>query len=295
MPIVRFTKFWPELGIEAMAERATSLGYDGFDLAVREGHAVSPSNVAEVLPRAVRHWQAQGLVCPLVTAGVDTVDASTATSRRLFRAAGNAGVSNIKIGYFQYVPGESFQTVWDKAKRQLQGFERLSRDTGVRSLCHTHSGLCLGSNCSGLRHLLEDCDPQWVGAYPDLGHLAVNGEDARIGLAMLEGRIGALAAKDAHHVKDPRPDARARYADCFVPLGEGAAEVEAALRVLESMDFNGPISVHTEYTVDQSVIETVGGIDHTDNAQMQRENGEVQDLAYLRDVQTRIRNKDLNA
>ena len=42
------------------------------------------------------------------------------------------------------------------------------------------------------------------------------------------------------------------------------------------------MSVHTEYTADQGVIETVGGIDASKSAQALRERGEVEDLAYLR-------------
>lgn len=287
MQVIRFTKFWPELTVEQMGERAAGLGYDGFDLAVRDGHPVTPGNIGEVLPRAMRVWETHGLGCPLITAGVDCNDPADPAAIRLFEHAGEAGVANIKIGYFQFQPGSDFGQAWDSARRAMSGFEALARRTGVRALYHTHSGLVLGSNCAGLRHLLEGLDPALVGAYPDLGHLAINGEQAAMALAMVEPYIGALAAKDARHIPATSgdggsADARAGFVDGFVMLGEGAAEVEEAIEFLKERRFAGPLSVHTEYTMDQEVIATVGGVDASDQAKALRERGEVQDLAFLR-------------
>ncbi|MGI9336042.1 MAG: sugar phosphate isomerase/epimerase family protein, partial [Gammaproteobacteria bacterium] len=207
MHIVRFTKFWAGMSAQAMGERAAALGYDGLDLAVRPGHAVAVDNVSVALPDAVRGWRALGVECSMITAEVSLTDASAGGARTLFRAAAESGVPRIKIGYFQYAPGSSFDTAWEAARRALEGFEELARETGVQAMVHSHGGLCLGSTCAGLRHLLEGFDPAFIGAYPDLGHLAIGGEDPRIGLAMLRGSLAAVAAKDARHVRDTRPDA----------------------------------------------------------------------------------------
>ena len=268
-----------------MAEKAITLGYDGFDLAVRPGHPVNPGNISAELPRATRRWGEAGLSCPLITADVTCTDGHEPGAQELFTVAGECGVEAIKIGYFQFRPGDDFEATWDAARRGLASFERLAQRSGVRALYHTHSGLCLGSNCAGLRHLLEDFDPTCLGAYPDLGHLAVNGEDVRMGLAMLGARLGALAAKDARHIELDQPSAQSKFADGFVPLGEGAAEVDAAIDYLAKHRLDVPISVHTEYTQDQAVIQTVGGIDASDHAETLRERGEVADLAYLRTLE----------
>ncbi|MGI9335851.1 MAG: hypothetical protein ACR2RL_22110, partial [Gammaproteobacteria bacterium] len=87
---------------------------------------------------------------------------------------------------------------------------------------------------------------------------------------------------DARHVRDTRPDARATHAPAYVPLGEGAAPLADAVRLLRQWQFRGPVSVHTEYTTDQSVVATVGGADESEAADRLREQGEIEDLKLLR-------------
>ena len=282
MQLVRFTKFWDDLSVRQLGERASELGYDGLDLAVRDGHAINSANVTQELPGALRAWRDLGVDCPMISSSTDLTDPDAAAAVTLFEAAAAAGVPRIKIGYFKFNPGDSFEELWSLARRRLEGFERLSRKTGVQTLYHTHSGQCLGSNCAGMRHLLQDYDPVQVGAYVDLGHLAINGEDVQIGLAMLRDRLSAIGGKDARHFPDERPDRRARFADGFVLLGQGAAEWPEAIKLLEAWGFNGPITIHTEYTTDQEVIGTVGAGEYTPEAIALRARGEVEDLAYLR-------------
>ena len=282
MQLVRFTKFWEDLSVRQLGERARELGYDGLDLAVRDGHALNIDNVTDELPGAVRAWRELGVDCPMISSSTDLIDPDAADAVTLFEAAAAAGVPRIKMGYFKFTPGDSFEELWSMARRRLDGFERLSRRTGVQTMYHTHSGQCLGSNCAGMRHLLQDNDPRQVGAYVDLGHLAINGEDVQIGLAMLRDRLSAIGGKDARHFPDERPYRRARFADGFVLLGQGAAEWPEAITLLEAWGFSGPITIHTEYTTDQEVIGTVGAGEYTPEAIALRARGEVEDLAYLR-------------
>ncbi len=283
MQFVRFTKFWEGLSVEQMGDRAATLGYDGLDLVVRDGYAVTPSNAAQGLPKAVRHLEGLGLTCPLVTADVSLTDATAKGAPRLFAAAADAGVTAIKLGYFVYEPGADFEAVWTRAKRSLSHFESLSQRTGVRSVYHTHNGLCLGSNCAGLRHLLEGFDPQLIQAYVDPGHLAVNGEDVRIGLPMLRDRLAVLAGKDADHAKGLHSAEFAPFVDRFVPVGQGAAQWREAMGILIDWNWQGVVSVHTEYTADQAIIQTVGGRDDSGAIREMRELGEESDLKTLRE------------
>ncbi|MDE2904335.1 MAG: TIM barrel protein [Chloroflexota bacterium] len=286
MQLVRFTKFWEDLNVRQLGECARELGYDGLDLAVRDGHAISSANVTDELPGSVRTWRELGVDCPMISSSTDLTDPDSDDAKTLFEAAAAAGVQRIKIGYFKFSPGDSFEDLWSLARRRLEGFERLSRRTGVQTMYHTHSGQCLGSNSAGMRHLLQDYDPAHVGAYVDLGHLAINGEDVQMGLAMLRDRLSAIGGKDARHFPDERPDRRARFADGFVLLGQGAAEWPEAMALLESWGFDGPITVHTEYTTDQDVIGTVGAGEYTPEAIALRARGEVEDLAYLRGLRS---------
>ena len=154
MQLVRFTKFWEDLSVRQLGERARELGYDGLDLAVRDGHPINIDNVTDELPGAVRAWRELGVDCSMISSSTDLIDPDAADAVTLFEAAAAAGVPRIKMGYFKFTPGDSFEELWSLARRRLDGFERLSRRTGVQTMYHTHSGQCLGSNCAGMRHLL---------------------------------------------------------------------------------------------------------------------------------------------
>ena len=49
-------------------------------------------------------------------------------------------------------------------------------------------------------HLIKGFDPQYVGAYPDFGHLALDGEDWAMGLAMIRDYISVVGIKDAYYL-----------------------------------------------------------------------------------------------
>ena len=282
MQIILFTKFFETLAPEALGEHVAGLGYDGLDLTVRPGYPINPDNVRSVLPPAARQWAELGLSCPMITAPTELNDPKHADAIAIYEAAAEAGVQVIKTGYFTFKPGMHYWNAVDHARRQLEGFEALSARTGVKSLYHTHSGAVLGSNCAGLMHLLQGRDPAHVGAYLDPGHLAVGGEDIDMAFAMCTDYLTAVAAKDARHEADPRPDAPAPYGRAFVYLGDGAAPWDRVLELLAERQFDGPLSVHTEYTTRQDVIATVGGKDQSADAEAIRARGAVQDLKFLR-------------
>ena len=288
MKLVRFTKFWAGLTPQEMGKRSRDLGYDGLDLAVRAEHPINPQNVATALPIAITVWKDLGIECSMMSAGTDVNDPTADEAIALFHSAAAVGIARIKIGYFTYTPGHEFGDTWTHARHMLDGFEALSRETGVQTIYHTHSGRCLGSNCAGLRHLLEDYGPVLVGAYVDLGHIAINGEDIQLGLPMVRDRLAVIGAKDARHVPDKQPERRAPFADGFVFVGQGAAEWPEAIALLNAWGFDGPITIHTEYTSNQDVISTVGAGDNSAEAEAMRSTGEIQDLLYLRSLMASV-------
>ncbi len=282
MQVVIFTKIFQELGVEETGERVKGLGFDGVDLAVRPGFCVSPANAPDVLPGAVQTWSDMGLAAPLISLAVDANDPSDPETIGVFEAAGEAGVDLIKIGYFPYAVGDDYWSLVSGARSALDGFAELSERTGVRTVCHTHSGPNLGSNCAGLVHLLQGFDPKLIGAYVDMGHMAVEGEDDEMGLAMVKDHVSAIGAKDARFIELEDPNAPAAWGKHFVFIGQGATPWNRVLTLLHSWGFDGPFSVHGEYTSDQTVIATVGGLDMAQEAQRLRSEGIEADLAFLR-------------
>jgi len=262
MQIVLNSKFFRTLDVHALAGKARELGFDGIDVSVRPGHPVNLVNVATALPRAVAAWTAEGLTCPLATAPVTLIDPDAPEAEPLYAGCGAAGVPRVKIGFFPYRPGEEYWTLVDAARRALEGFARLGERHGVQTVYQVHSGPVLGSNCAGLMHLLRGLDPRWSGAYPDLGHMLLDGEDYPMGLAMLREHLSIVGVKDAYHA--PRPaGSQPPFAPRFVKLGSGAVNWRRALGALKGLGFDGTFSVHTEYDFDEAVIRQVGYADTT--------------------------------
>ena len=102
MKIILNSKFFSELSVERLGEKAAELGYDGIDLNIRPGHSVDPDNVTEVLPGAIKVWEGQGLVCPLATAPVTMTDPQAPEVERMYAACAEAGVPRIKIAFWKF-------------------------------------------------------------------------------------------------------------------------------------------------------------------------------------------------
>lgn len=279
MQIILNSKFFADLAVEQLGRKARELGYDGVDLCVRPGHPVHPENVETALPAAVRHWQEEGIACPMVTAPVTRNDPHAPEVPRLFAGCAAAGVPRLKIGFWRFREGERFWDQLEQARVALDGFAQLAAKHGVQVVYQTHSGPCLGSNCAGLAALLQGFDATSVGAYPDLGHLALDGEDVVMGLAMIAGWLSVVGIKDAAYV--PRPGSEPPFVPQFVPAGRGTVHWKRALDALRRLGFDGPLSVHTEYGFDEAIIRNVGYADETPGSleQYARE-----DAAYLRRV-----------
>ena len=282
MQAILFTKALPGLDVAQTGTAASDFGFDGLDLAVRPGFCVDPRNVGSTLVGAVNAWSSIGLTTPLISLSVDANDADDPATIGIYEAAGTAGVGMIKIGYFPFSVGEEYWGQVGAARDALERFARLSERTGVKTLCHTHSGLNLGSNCAGAMHLVRDFDPTHIGVYVDMGHMAVEGSDPRMGLSMARQHLSAIGAKDARFTKLDDPEAPAPWGKHSVFVGTGAAQWPQILGLLKSWEFDGPFSVHGEYTSDQTVIDTVGGYDTGEEADALREEGIRRDLDYLR-------------
>ena len=245
MEIILNSKYFADLTPAQFGEQAKSLGYDGVDVCVRPGHPVHPGNVTEALPQAVAVWAEIGLSCPLVTLPTDSTNPDVPEVEAVYAASAETGVKMIKPGYFGFTDGDDYWEALDRARGNLQEFAKLSERYGVKTSCHTHSGPIIGSNCAGLMHLIQGFDATHVGAYPDFGHMALDGEDIAMGLAMLRDYLCAVGIKDGLHANTP--GAEPPYEPRYAQLGVGAVDWRRAVSTLKAMDFSGPWAIHTEY------------------------------------------------
>jgi sugar phosphate isomerase/epimerase len=241
MRYVYFTKSLKELDTAGLIAFCKDAGLDGADLTVRPGYPVHPDNALTALPALVKAFRDEGLMVGLVTAPGDMTDASSKVARNVFEAAAKGGVPAIKIGYFSYQPAR-YDAGLAEARRRLAGFATLAARTGVRACYHTHSDNMYGNNAAGLRLLLQDSDPHYIGAFVDTGHTAINGGPFRMELDIVRAWLSLIAIKDmawTHTKQGWRHD--------VVPAGAGIVHWNDVAQGLKDCHFNGTISLHGEY------------------------------------------------
>lgn len=280
MEIVINSKFFAHLSVEQLGEKAIALGCDGVDICVRPGHPIDAGNVVDALPEAVKIWEKQGVTCPLATAPVTMVDASAPEVENFYTACAEAGIPRLKIGFWRFKEGDDYWRVVSEARTAFEGFVALSETHDVQTCYQIHSGACIGSNCAGLMHLIRGFPPQYVGAYTDFGHLALDGEDWAMGLAMIADYLSVVGIKDALYVPQPEGQ-RPLYQPSFVKVGEGCVDWGRCLTLLYKMGFDGPLTVHTEYEFDESIIRQVG---YAETSPPNVEQWAQEDVAYLREI-----------
>lgn len=280
MEFIINSKFFAQYNVEELGEKAIELGYDGIDLCVRPRHPVHADNVIQALPEAMKVWRNQNVTCPMITAPVALTDPKSPEMENYYIACAEAEVPRLKIGFWKFQDGENYWHVLDAARKDLEEIVGLSEKYGVQTCYQIHSGPCLGSNCAGLMHLIKGFDPQYVGAYPDFGHIALDGEDWAMGMAMIQDYLSIVGIKDACYLLQPEGQTP-RYRSCFTKVGEGCVDWHRCMELLCEMGFDGPISVHTEYKFDETIIRQVG---YAQTSPPNVEQYAKEDVTYLRQI-----------
>jgi sugar phosphate isomerase/epimerase len=243
MHYVFFSKFVREFDIPRLIEALQYIGVDGVDLCVRDGYPVNPGNARKALPEAAERLRTAGLSIPMVTTPGDFTDPNAPVAEELFAACHDAQIPFIKLGYWQYKPGNYWKQVED-ARRDMEGFARIAARYGVKACLHTHSGYFLGVNTAAAMHLVQGLDPAHIGVYLDPGHLALNGEPLSMAFEMAGEYLSLIALKDSRWVQGE--DGRPRRAE-FLPMGAGFVDWREMTRLLLARDFAGPLSFHSEF------------------------------------------------
>lgn len=245
--VVMFTKHLKRTGglaLPTAADRLVEWGFDGADLTVRPGGYVDPTevDVETALPEAVETLEGRGLSVPMATTGVTGADEPAAEPT--FRAAAACGIDRLKLGYWRY---DGFGTMRDGLAAMaddLEGLAALGADHGVTPCVHIHSGSFLSAEAGVLWTLLREHDPDRLGAYLDPGHMAVEGGLGgwEQGLDLLGEHARLVAVKDFAW---ERTDGE--WTTTAAELTEGLVPWERAFEHLDTLDYDGPVSIHGEY------------------------------------------------
>lgn len=236
-----FTKHLEGLDIPEIITALQSVGVDGADLCVRPGYPVNPENAEKELPTAAKHFAEAGLSIPLVTTPGNFLDPFSDEAVRVFAAAGEAGVENIKLGYWHWHAEDGgYWSQVDFIRTQLDGFAKLSDTHGPRTCIHNHSGTSMGLNSCAVMNLVKGFDPQHIGVFADTGHLSIVGEPINMALDIVRSHLAVIAFKDLARTPGMKGGK-------VVRMGKGFVDWETAIATLKSMEYAGPVSFHSEY------------------------------------------------
>lgn len=244
MHLVLFTKHLKtvaDLSLSEAADRVAAWGFDGADLTVRDGGYVDPETVTEALPAAVATFEDRGLSVPMITT---RITGATERAERAFAAADDCGVAYCKLGYWHYDGLGTLDEGLATMRADLEAVGSLASEYDVTPVVHVHSGSHLTGSGVLLADLLAAVDG--VAAYPDLGHLAVEGgrDGWRTSLERLAPHAAVVGVKDYGWRR-----AENEWAARPAPLGEGLVDWADALDYLDASGFDGPFSLHAEYDV----------------------------------------------
>jgi sugar phosphate isomerase/epimerase len=244
LKVAIFSKHLRFLEGEDLAKGAAEIGFDGVDLAVRDGGHVEPARVAQDLLPLIKVLRDHGLEVPMITSGI--LDAETPHAENVLRAISELGIRHYRWGGFKYDAVHPIPEQLAALKPRVAKLAELNAKYKVGAMFHTHSGTGLvGAPIWDLYILLKDFDPQAVGVNYDIGHATIEGgfggwiDSFRVTGPYLRG----VAVKDFLWEKDAKGNWKAQW----TPLGQGMVKLPQFFGMLARSGFNGPMQLHFEY------------------------------------------------
>lgn len=239
-----FSKHLRFLQGEELAKGAAAMGFDGIDLAVRNGGHVQPERVRQDLPPLVDIIRKHGLEVPMLT--TDIVDIETPYAEDMLRVMADLNIRYYRWGGLKYEGSQSYATQLAAMKPRIAKLATLNARYKANAMFHTHSGLgVVGASIWDLYILLKDFDPTSVAVNYDIGHATVEGGfGGWINSFNICGPyVRGIAVKDFLWARN----ARGQWAPAWKPLGEGMARLPQFFGMVAKTNFAGPLQLHFEY------------------------------------------------
>ena len=243
-----FSKHLAGVPLDEAARRLRAMDIKAIDLTVRPGGHVEPERVASDLLTAAALLNREGVQIAMITTAI--TDANAPDTSTILRAAAEVGVGYYKLGYFPYGGFGTLRKQRLEVAARFADLAALNREIGIKGGYHNHSHDFFGANLADIAVALENIDPQWLGFYFDPAHAVIEGGSSGwlMGLDALRDRVLMLAVKDFFWSNDGQGYAGGRrHKVVFGPLANGNVPWPRVLQCLKECNFNGPISLHSEY------------------------------------------------
>ena len=241
--ITVFSKPW-KLPIPDLVVHIAKLGFDGVELPVRPGYAVTPENVTEALPEAARLFAESGLKIASIAGPTD---------ERTIAACETAGIPIIRIcvGMREgelYLEGEA------RLQREFEQLVPLLERHQVTLGIQNHSGNREVCNAMGLRHLIEKFDPKHIAAVWDAGHNGLEGEAPESAIDIVWSHLCMVNLKSAFWRRKNGPEALTpEWEVVWTSARQGRANWARVAAELQRRNYQGVICLSAEYADETSV------------------------------------------
>ena len=243
-----FSKHLQWLNYDEMSKLAKQIGFDGIDLTVRPKGHVLPERVKDDLPIAVNTIRNNGLLVDRITTSV--TDPDDQLTHDILHTASNLGISEYRMGWYDYEDGISIQENILNISEKLNKFASLNEKLGLRATYQNHTGTMVGGPVWDVGLILNGVNPSYVGSRYDIRHATVEGGQSwSVGLKFLSDRIYSFDIKDFIWKK-----VEGQWKPFNVPLGEGMVDFDSFFQLVKELNIQGDFTIHMEYPI--------GGAEH---------------------------------
>jgi sugar phosphate isomerase/epimerase len=220
-----------------------SLGFDGCDLAVRQGGHVEPERAPADLLRAIEGIRGEGVDVPMISTAF--LSAAEPWARSVIGIAGTLGVPYFTAGGWSYAGTDNIEARMMDARREIAGLASLGRTYEIAFGVHNRAGEFAGGAVWDTRILIADLDPRWVGYFFDPCQATAGGGNGGwlVALKLALARIKMVAVEDFYWARD----AAGKWQMKMCPLGEGMVDWPRVFAELARVRFTGPLSLRLQY------------------------------------------------
>ena len=248
MQYVLFTDNLADLKFDQVCMEVKKAGFDGVDLTLRPGGHVLPQNVEMGLSEARANADRHDVAIPMAPTAISDIDSPHA--KQVIASCAHYGVRKIKAGYWKYEPFGTMQRQIDAARKKLERIIKLTRKYDVLPCVHVHSGDVLANGGAILYLILKGFSPDDVGAYVDPMHMTVEGglSGWEMGLDLLVPWVSLVGVKNFRWQQLERSaEGQMEFRTLYVPLADGQAHFPRFMNRLREINYDGIISLHSEY------------------------------------------------
>ena len=237
-----FTKPWKNLSVWELATFISDLGFDGIEYPLREGYQLGPENAAN-LPQLAKQFEDHGLKIYSV---------ASSTDEKVFAGCAQAGIPIIRI-MPEITLKDGYMASVERARAHIESLLPFCEKYGVKIGIQQHYGNNIVDSM-GLLHLIEDMDPEYVGAIWDSAHDALAGQQPEFGLDIVWSHLCMVNFKNAYYKRLNGPEAlHAEWQRYFTTGRQGLASWARAAEYLNKNYYRGVVCLTAEYTDEPEV------------------------------------------